>query len=71
MSNSITITVEDLPPMTAEQADNLRRRLKRVARETVEAFVLSPDEQRVAVYPVRWLTREEALERWPNAEVKP
>lgn len=40
--NRITVTVEDLPPMTLEQADELRRRLKRAARDTVEAFVLSP-----------------------------
>lgn len=42
MTNSITITVEDLPQMTIAQADELRRRLKRAARETVHAFVLSP-----------------------------
>lgn len=43
MDNRITVTVEGLPPMTLEQADELRRRLKRAARETVEAFVLSPE----------------------------
>lgn len=43
MTNAITITVEDLPNMTVAQADELRRRLKRSARKTVEAFLHSPE----------------------------